>query len=92
MKFLLRYIHGHVLIQNLFWSDEKDSRISEIFFNTRREIMYPEWPPNVLFIVYTPMKYHDFTLIFLAAKGTIYNVTIATAIFSRLQITCYFHV
>ena len=36
------------------------------------------------------MKYHTISLF--AAKGIIYNVTIATVIFSCVKITCYFHV
>ena len=57
----------------------------------QEKIIFLERPCNVLLIVYTPIKYY-FTLIFLAAKDTIYNVTIATAIFSRLQKTRYLNV
>ena len=69
----------------------KNIREKVKYFSIQEKIIFPEQPCNVLLIIYTPMKYH-FTLIFLAAKGTIYNVTIATAIFSRLQKTCYLNV
>ena len=50
-------------------------------------------PCNVLFIIWTPMKYQTISLTQLyPAKGAIYNVAIATVIFSHVKITCYFHI
>ena len=39
-----------------------------------------------------PNHFTETFFFFLAAKGAIYYVDIATVIFSNMKITCYFHV
>ena len=60
----------------------------QIFFNTRREILYHQ--VTMLCSIYyrnTNEIPNHFTL---SEKGVIYYVTIATVIFSLVKITCYF--
>ena len=57
------------------------------YFSTREEkFRISKRPYNVLFIMLTLMKYQ------INAKGAISYETIAAVIFSRVKVTCYFHV
>ena len=68
-------------------------RTSEIFSAREEKFRISKRPCNVLFIIWTPMKYQTISLKQLyPAKGAIYYVAIATVIFSDVKITCYFHV
>ena len=52
-----------------------------------------QWCPRAwtVFIILTPLKHQTISLYyFSAARGAIQRITIATVIFSRLRITCYF--
>ena len=65
----------------------------EIFFNTQREISYLRAAMQCFIYYITPMKYQTLSMKqFFPAKGVIHYVAIATVIFSRVKITCYFHV
>lgn len=80
-----RYKISLWVLQNIL--HEWAQQTSEIFFNTRREICIskPLW--KVLFIININEILNCFNF---AAKGAIYYVTMATAIFLLLKITCYF--
>ena len=68
-------------------------RTSEIFSAREEKFRISKRPCNVLFIIWTPMKYQTISLKQLyPTKGAIYYVAIATVIFSDVKITCYFHV
>ena len=69
--------------------------VFNIYFSTLEEkFLISKRPCNVLFIIDTNKIPNHFTfkIFFFAAKGAIYYVAIATAIFSNVKITCYFHV
>ena len=54
-------------------------QVLKIFSTRKEKPRISKRPCNVLFIIYIPMKYR------FIAKGAIYYVTIATAIFSRVR-------
>ena len=69
------------------------AQTSEVFSTQEEKFRISKRPCNVLFIIYTPMKYQTISLRqFYPVKGTIYYVAIATVIFSHVKITCCFHV
>ena len=68
-------------------------KISLLVSTQEEKFRISKRPCNVLFIIWTPMKYQTISLTQLyPAKGAIYYVAIATVIFSHVKITCYFHV
>ena len=67
--------------------------ISLLVSTQEEKFLISKRPCNVLFIIWTPMKYQTISLTQLyPAKGAICYVAIATVIFSHVKITCYFHV
>ena len=92
-------VHGRTEIRNFSSSVEKyfmSERSEQVnYFSTREEkFRISKRSCNVLFIINTSEMPNHFTFLinfFLAAKGAMYHVAIATVIFLHVKITCYFH-